>query len=117
MKNRAIDGCWRAWSKGLLGACLAVLASACAAPGSGRSPGSGTFYRCEYGIEFSVRFVDDSAVLDGSRGYDVVYRPAGTMARLFSNARMSAEFGLGSSGREALLKYPLLPLAARCVQD
>jgi hypothetical protein len=30
---------------------------------------------------------------------------------------MRAEFGLGASGREAVLRYPLLPLVARCVRD
>ncbi len=77
-------------------------------------------YRCEHGIEFSVKFVDDSAVLNGSRGYDVLYRDAGGQGdkqTVFSNPRMRAEFGLGTSGREAVLRYPLLPLVARCVRD
>ncbi len=76
-------------------------------------------YRCEHGIEFSVKFVDDSAVLNGSRGYDVLYRDAGGQGdkqTVYSNPRMRAEFGLGTSGQEALLRYPLLPLVARCVR-
>ena len=77
-------------------------------------------YRCEHGIEFTAKFVDDSAMLNGSRGYDVLYRDAGGQGDkqvVYSNPRMRAEFGLGGSGREAVLRYPLLPLAARCVRD
>ena len=89
---------------------------------AGQGPGANLpHYRCEHGIEFTVRFVDDSALLDaGARGYDVLYRDAGgltTQQQVFSNSRMRAEFGLGASGREALLRYPLLPLVARCVRD
>ncbi|MES2973152.1 MAG: hypothetical protein V4757_06065 [Pseudomonadota bacterium] len=77
-------------------------------------------YRCEHGIEFTVKFVDDTAVLDGSRGYDVLYRDAGGQTpsqSVYSNPRMRAEFGLGATGREAILRYPLLPLVARCARD
>ena len=35
-------------------------------------------YRCEHDIAFTVRFVDDTALLDaGPRGYDLLYRDAG----------------------------------------
>ena len=77
-------------------------------------------YRCENAIEFRVRFIDNSAVLDGSRGYDVLYRDAGGVTpsqTVYSNIRMRAEFGLGPSGREAILRYPLLPLVVRCVRE
>lgn len=77
-------------------------------------------YRCEHGIEFSVKFVDDSALFKGSRGSDVLYRDAGGQGdrqTVYSNPRVRAEFGLGASGREAILRYPLLPLVARCVRD
>ena len=77
-------------------------------------------YRCDKGIDFSVNFVDDSAVLNGSGGKDVLFRTAGgqgDMQRFYSNPRMKAEFGLGANGREAVLRYPLLPLVVRCVQD
>ena len=80
----------------------------------------GPLYRCEHGIEFMARFIDDTAVLDGTRGYDVLYRDAGGQGpqqTVYSNPRMRAEFGLGAGGREAVLRYPLLPLAARCVRD
>lgn len=99
------------------GALLAVLLLAgCAGQGG---PG-GPLYRCEYGIEFTVKFVDDTAVLDGSRGYDVLYRDAGGQGpgqSVYKNLRMQAEFGLGASGREAILRYPLLPLVARCARE
>ena len=77
-------------------------------------------YRCEHGIEFTVRYVDDTAVLDGTRGYDVLLRDAGGQGEkqaVYSNPRMRAEFGLGASGREAVLRYPLLPLVVRCASD
>ncbi len=106
----------------ILGTLLALACVACSAPGSTLSAGDkaaskGVFYRCEQGIEFVARLVDDSAVLDGSRGYDVLYRAAGSTVPNYKNLRMSAEFGLGPTGREAVVKYPLLPLAVRCAQD
>ena len=78
------------------------------------------FYRCEAGVNFTVRFVDDSAVFNGSRGYEVLYRNAGGNGpgqTVFTNPRMRAEFGLGPTGREAIVRYPLVPLVVRCVQD
>lgn len=77
-------------------------------------------YRCEAGVEFTARFIDNTAVLDGSRGYDLLYRDAGGMGEqqsVYSNPRMRAEFGLGPGGREAILRYPLLPLVLRCVRN
>ena len=47
--------------------------------------------------------------MPGSRGNDVLLRDAGGMTpqqTVYSNARMRAEFGLGASGREAILRYP-----------
>lgn len=97
-------------------ALLATLAG-CAGMGSGQDLPR---YRCEHDIGFTVKFVDDSAILEGSRGYDVLYRDAGGQSpqqQVFSNPRMRAEFGLGPTGREAVLRYPLLPLVARCARD
>ena len=78
-------------------------------------------YRCEHDIEFTVRFADDSAFVDaGPRGSDVLLRDAGgttPQETVYSNPRMRAEFGLGASGREAILRYALLPLVARCVRE
>jgi hypothetical protein len=101
----------------VLTALLGALAlGACA----GRSGQAGALYRCEHGVEFTVRFIDDTALLDGSRGHDLLYRDAGGQGNqqtVYSNERVRAEFGLGASGREAVLRYPLLPLMARCVRD
>ena len=103
---------------------LAILATSAAALLSGCAGNSPTqnlpHYRCEYDIGFTARFVDDTVILDSSRGYDVLYRDAGgqtAQQQVFSNPRMRAEFGLGPGGREAILRYPLLPLVARCARD
>ena len=98
---------------------FAVFLTGCAAGNIGSSS-TGQRYRCEHSLEFSVKFVDDSALIDSSRGYNVLYRDAGGQGEgqtVYSNAMVRAEFGLGASGREAVLRYPLLPLVARCVQD
>jgi hypothetical protein len=95
----------------------ALLATGCALQPSAPP----AFYRCEYNLEFTVRFIDDTAVLDaGLRGRDVLYRDAGGTSpqhTVYSSPRMRAEFGLGASGREAIVRYPLLPLVARCARD
>lgn len=103
------------WPLALLLA-TAVLLTACAGVGSA----SGSHYRCENGLEFSVRFVDDTAVLEGNRGYSLLYRDAGGQGpqqTVYSSPALRAEFGMGRNGKEALLHYPLLPLTARCVRD
>lgn len=104
-------------SRGSLVLAAAAILSACTGSGA-RSNGS--LYRCEHGIEFTVKFVDDSAVLDGPRANEVLFRDAGGQGPLqsvYSNTNMRVEFGLGSGGREAVLHYALLPLVARCVRD
>lgn len=98
----------------LLAGLLATLIGGCA---GFASSDKGPLYRCEYGITFTARFADDSVVVEGTRGYDVLTRAPGSSARHYRNPHMSAEFGLGASGREAILRYPLLPLVARCVRD
>ena len=90
--------------------------TACATGNSGTTS-TDQRYRCEQGIEFSVKFVDDSALIDSSRGYHVLLRDAGGQGEgqtVYSNAVVRAEFGLGAGGREARLSYPLLPLVVRC---
>ncbi|HXD40350.1 MAG TPA: hypothetical protein VN649_07290 [Ramlibacter sp.] len=78
-------------------------------------------YRCDEGVAFTVRFADDSATIDAGRyGSDVLLRDAGgttPQQTVYSNARMRAEFGLGTGGREAILRYPLAPLVAHCTRD
>ena len=98
--------------------CIALVG--CAGTADKNSQAEAPLYRCENAIEFRVRFIDNSAVLDGSRGYDVLYRDAGGVTpsqTVYSNIRMRAEFGLGPSGRVAILRYPLLPLVLRCVRE
>lgn len=95
---------------------VAVLAG-CAGTGV---PSGQQSWRCENGIDFRVRFVDDSALIDGPRTREVLFRDAGGQGpqqSVYRNATMRAEFGLGANGREALLSYPALPLKARCVRD
>ena len=96
-----------------------LLLTACATGTSGTAS-SGQRYRCEQGIEFSVKFVDDSALIDSSRSNEVLFRDAGGQGEgqtVYSNAVVRAEFGLGAGGREAVLRYPLLPLVVRCVRN
>ena len=93
-----------------------VLLTGCATGNSGTAS-TGQRYRCEQGIEFSVKFVDDCALIDSSRGNDVLFRDAGGQGEgqtVYSNAVVRTEFGLGAGGREARLSYPLLPLVVRC---
>lgn len=95
---------------------VAVLAG-CAGSGT---PSGQQSWRCEHGIDFRVRFVDDSALLEGARGSEVLFRDAGgqgSQQSVYRNATVRAEFGLGANAREALLTYPALPLKARCVRD
>ncbi|WP_298930405.1 hypothetical protein [uncultured Ramlibacter sp.] len=99
-------------------AALALLVAGCAGwPAQETRPR----YTCEHGMAFVVRFVDDTAVLDGGpQGRDLLLRDAGGLTpqqQVYSSPRMRAEFGLGASGREARLHYPLLPLTVRCVRD
>jgi hypothetical protein len=110
--------------KDLICTAAALLAlGACSGPAPERPL---PYYRCEYGIEFSAKFVDDSVALNSTRGYDVLYRGgkhASTPANAkpnsneYSNARMQVEFNLGPTLREAIVRYPLLPLVSRCVRD
>lgn len=76
-------------------------------------------YACEQNLKFSVRFVNDTAVLKGARGDDVLLRDAGGQGAqtVYSNPRLRAEFGLGNGGREAVLQYLQQPLMARCLRD
>jgi hypothetical protein len=112
LSNRVVNMTFSAASVVLIAACAQTTATS---PPAER-------YRCEYGIEFSARFADDSVALDTTRGYELLFRdgkplPAAPKPNEYRNPAMSAEFRLGASGREALLRYPLLPLVVRCVRD
>lgn len=103
----------------------------CALPLPGPSPATATAstspvidlprYRCDEDIAFTVRFVDDSAVIDaGARGTEVLLRDAGGVTpqqSVYSNAHVRAEFGLGATGREAVLRYLSSQRVAQCVRE
>ena len=78
-------------------------------------------YRCDQNFDFTVRFMDDSAVVDaGARGNDVLLRDAGGVTpqqTVYSNPRLRAEFGLGANGREAILRYLSPQLVVNCLKD
>lgn len=100
---------------------LAALAG-CASPGAVAVPGAAAaspLYRCGPGQSFSVSFSDDSAALKGPRGNELLLRDAGGQGeqKVYSNARLRAQFGLGASGRDALLHYLGEPLKLRCQRD
>ena len=93
----------------------ALALTGCAGMNSGAASGMQA-YRCEQGLTFSVSFVNDTAVLKGARGDDVLLRDAGGQGAqtVYSNPRLRAEFGMGEGGREAALQYFQPPLTARC---
>jgi hypothetical protein len=104
-------------------AAMAALAGCAGAPPTTKPL---PLYRCEYGIEFTAKFVDDSVAVQSTRGYDVLYKGgkyASTPANAkpssneYSNPRMQIEFNLGPTQSEAIVRYPLLPLISRCVRD
>ena len=77
-------------------------------------------YRCENDVAFTVKFANDSATINSNRGYEVLYRNAGGLTpsqTVYSNPRMRAEFGLGSTGKEAILRYLLQPVVVRCTKE
>ena len=77
-------------------------------------------YRCENDIAFTVKFANASATVNSNRGYEVLLRTAGGLTptqTVFINPRMRAEFGLGTSGREAILRYLLQPVVVRCARE
>ena len=122
----------KVWFYRSLGLAFCGVLAGCAGTGFGSgssSSSSGPVYRCEHGITFTVKFADNTALLSGARTLtgslgageqDLLLRDAGgqgAQQAFYSNPRMRAEFGLGASGREATLRYPLLPLVVRCLRD
>lgn len=93
----------------------ALALTGCAGMNSGATPGMQT-YHCDQGLQFSVSFGNDTAVLKGARGDDVLLHDAGGQGvqTVYSNPRLRAEFGLGEGGRGAALQYLKPPLSARC---
>ena len=77
-------------------------------------------YRCENDVAFTVKFANDSATINSNRGYEVLYRTAGGLTptqTVYINPRMRAEFGLGNTGKEAILRYLLQPVVVRCAKE
>ena len=129
----------KVWQTRMTTLMLGGMLAGCAGTGSGSgtgatisSAGSAPLYRCEHGMAFTVKFADNTALLSGARkpsgssgspspgDQDLLLRDAGgqgAQQAFYSNPRMRAEFGLGASGREAILRYPLLPLVVRCLRD
>ena len=98
---------------------IAGLASGSDTP-KGQQVGSVPLYKCDHAITFSVRFEDDAAVLDGTRGHELLYRDAGGQGELqsvYSNPLLRAEFGLGTSGNETILRDLVQPLVLHCVRQ
>lgn len=78
-------------------------------------------YRCDHGIAFTVQHGEDSVTIDaGPRGRQTLLRDAGGVTpqhTVYSNDRLKAEFGLGTGGNEAMLRYAEPPLVARCLRE
>ena len=106
--------------KNLTAFAFVVLLVGCAAnPGSQKTLQADR-YRCNNDISFSVKFANDSAAIDSNRGFEMLYRTAGGLTpsqTVYISPRVRAEFGLGSTGREAILRYLFQPLVVRCVQQ
>ena len=104
----------------LIGLTLCALLAGCATDSGTLKTAEADRYRCENDVAFTVRFAEDSAAIDSNRGYEVLYRTAGGLTpsqTVYSNPRMRAEFGLGITGREAILRYLIQPVVVRCVRD
>ena len=103
----------------LIGLACCALAG-CAFDSGSSKTAEATRYRCENDVGFTVRFANDSAVVNSNRGYEVLYRAARGLSAeqmVYSNPRMRAEFGLGATGQEATLRYLLQPVVVRCTRD
>jgi hypothetical protein len=104
----------------LIALTLCALLAGCAADSSRLTTAEADRYRCENDVAFTVKFANDSAVVNSNRGYEVLYRTAGGLTpgqTVYSNPRMRAEFGLGANGKEAVLRYLLQPVVVRCARD
>ena len=99
-------------------ACFAL--AGCAFDSGSSQTAEATRYRCENDVGFTVKFANDSAIINSNRGYEVLYRAAGGLSAgqmAYSNPRMRAEFGLGTASNQATLRYLLQPVVVRCVRD
>ena len=114
--------------KTIINALVCAALCGCASEASLLKTPEAARYRCQTDnkddVGFTVRFTNDiandSATINSNRGYEVLYRTAGGLTpsqTVYGNPRMRAEFGLGASSNEAILRYLLQPVALRCVQE
>ena len=106
--------------KKVIGFMVCTALTGCATDANLLKPPESERYRCENNVAFTVRFADDSAAIDSNQGYEMLFRTAGGLTprqTVFINPQMRAEFGLGATGREAILRYLLQPVVVRCVRD
>ena len=104
----------------LVCALLPVLLAACAVTSQPIVSVPGVAYRCDQGEGFDVTFGNDAAVLTGPRGRQELLRDAGGLTpqqAVYGNAAMRAEFGLGSDGRQAVLRTVKPVAVLRCVRN
>jgi hypothetical protein len=75
---------------------------------AGSGPARPWSYRCDGGLDFNVHFGDGVATVDGAPGgSQMLLRDAGgatPQQTVYSNERMRVEFGLGETGREAIVR-------------
>ena len=68
-----------------------------------------------------MRFVDDTAVVEmAPHGTEVLLRDAGGVTpqqSVYSNGKWRAEFGLGASAREAVVRFLASPQVVKCMRD
>ena len=78
-------------------------------------------YRCEDGIEFTVRFGEGTAELDiAGKGRQTLLRDAGGVTpqqTVYSSTKLKALFGLDPSGRGAKVNFVSPPIEVRCTRD
>ena len=106
--------------KTTIGLLICVAFAGCASDANLNKTAEAARYRCENDVGFTVRFANDSATVNSNRGYEVLLRDAGGLTpsqTVYSNLRMRAEFGLGTAGNQAILRYLLQPVAVRCVRE
>jgi hypothetical protein len=86
---------------------------------AGSGPARPWSYRCDGGLEFNVRFGNGAATLDATPGgSQVLLRDAGgatPQQTVYSNERMRVEFGMGESGREAIVRESGASDGVHCV--
>jgi len=96
------------------------LSSGPSGPPVAQASAAAVVYRCGPADGFEVTFGQDSAVLTGPRGRQMLLRDAGGLTpeqTVYSNADLRAEFGLGPGGRQALLHTPAPAVVLRCVRN